>query len=145
VAGGNAGPSGAGIEKVEPGVAHLHRNPDVFVRAELFEDVGDLKALRDTPSGVLMLGEPGDILAPKQHRPRAGRNRTAQDIEEGALAGAVGADDRAEMPGAKLHRDVGQGLKGAKALADVACLDQDFGRREPDHRPGGYRCFDTAW
>ena len=57
-------------------------------------------------------------------RPEVGVEKSADQIEEGGLAGAVGADHRAQLAGLDRHRDVVDGDQAAEMARDVLDLEQ---------------------
>ena len=55
----------------------------------------------------------------KMMLPRGRREKAADQVEEGGLAGAVRADDRAQLAGLDRHRHVVDGDQAAEMLGDV--------------------------
>src|SRR5690606_15112803 len=51
------------------------------------------------------------------------------DVEEGGLAGAVGADQPVDLPAPDLDADVGERLQAAEALAHAGDRQDDVARR----------------
>ena len=70
----------------------------------------------------------GDGLAVEQHRAVVGRKLSAHHVERGALARAVGADERQQLTCLQAERDVLHGFHAAKGFADVPDLQQAHGR-----------------
>ena len=70
----------------------------------------------DTLTGAR--GSLRDVAAEQLDRPRGGREVAADDVEEGRLARAVRAEDRAPLAGGNLEVDVGDGVQAAETPAD---------------------------
>ena len=45
---------GARLEQLVASITHLRRNPDVFMHAELLEDIGDLKSFGDAAPRIVV-------------------------------------------------------------------------------------------
>src|SRR6516165_9987468 len=91
----------------------------------LGEDPQQLKGSGETKPGYLMRLAIGDVLAAKPHQAAGVRRIDAgYQIEQGALAGAVWADDPANFALANRHRHVRQGDEPAKPLGQAGDLEQ---------------------
>ena len=117
-------------------MAHLRRNTHVFMRAELAKHVGDLKALGNAQTCKFVLRFVRDVLPFKQHAPCARRQRATDEIEKGAFACAVGADDGGELLRGKGHAHVLQRGEGAKTFAQALHTEQGWRA----HCLGSIRC-----
>src|SRR5258707_10322434 len=73
-----------------------------------------------------------DRLAGKQNGATVGRIHTREDLDQGALARTVLADQSMHFAGRELERDVVQDLDITEAFGDSAELDEGRGGR---HRP----------
>ena len=79
---------------------------------------------------------PAPIIAPEELQPAtAGPKRAADDVEEGGLAGAVGADQRMNMSLGHDEADIAQSLIAAEMPADRAELQERAHRRRPRGAP----------
>ena len=82
--------------------------------------------LMPTPSRAISCGlGAGDVLAAEQDRARGRRQLAGQHLEEGALAGAVRADQAAQLDLAQGEVDVADGVHAAEAHGDAVRLEQD--------------------
>jgi hypothetical protein len=82
--------------------APQHRAADVLEHRQPREQVADLEAARQ-PAAVDLVGlQAVDLLAVEQDVARGGAEAAADEVEQRALAGAVGADDGHALAG--LHR-----------------------------------------
>ena len=97
-------------------------------KVEALEDEADLGAAH---SGALGVGEFGEVCAVDEDRAGGGVGEAAEDVEEGGLSGAGGADNGDELAGSDGEVDVAKGgnleFAGAVGLAQVA--GDDDGRR----------------
>ena len=89
------------------------------MRRQLLEDIGDLEALGDADAGELMLRQTGDVAPLEADASLGRREQAADDIEESALAGAVGADDGGQLARLESHADLVQRHEITEALGDV--------------------------
>src|SRR5580658_3792850 len=98
----------------------LQRDLDVVQHAHVREDAGDLEAAHHPhprDRGRVELGDLGTVEA----HAAAGRRREArEDVEQGRLPGAVGADDRMDRPLGDVERDAVQRGEPGVDLDDVA-------------------------
>ena len=84
-----------------------------------------LKRPRDAAPGDLVRLAVGDVLAAKaDHAAGVGRIDAGDQIEQGALAGAVRADDAVHLALGDRHLDVRQGDQPAEALGEARDLKQ---------------------
>src|SRR4029077_3310640 len=83
-----------------------------------------LERPRDAATADVRGAEPGDPLALEQDLARREGNDTGNQIEDGALAGAVGADEAVDRSGRDRHREVGDGLQPAEVPGDGAQLKE---------------------
>ena len=81
---------------VETGLHGLRGDAHVLEHAELREQVRDLERLGDAEMGEAVLRLGGDVAALEPDAPGARRERAGDEVEEGALAGAVRSDDRGQ-------------------------------------------------
>jgi hypothetical protein len=83
---------------VAKGGVRLERELDVLQRRSLREQAGDLERARDAEAGDPLGGLAGDV-APGEDDPATRRLQEAgEQMEQGGLAGAVGADQRVHGP-----------------------------------------------
>ena len=67
----------------------------------------------------------GQHLAVEDHGPAAGRDAADDDVEQGRLAGAVGADDGVRLAFLDLQVDVGERMQAAEVLVHVGDVEDD--------------------
>ena len=80
--------------------------------------------VRPTPSRQTARGlQPDDVAAVQPHDAGVGRELAVQHVEAGALARAVGADQRQKLAGIDGERDVGHGLHAAERLVQPFDLE----------------------
>jgi hypothetical protein len=96
--------------------AHLAEQPDVL------EGAGDARA-RHCVHRRWLVGPAGELEAAG-----VGRVEPGDHVEEGGLAGAVGADEAVDLAALDAQPDVGQRLQAAEALADAGHGEQRRGR-----------------
>jgi hypothetical protein len=89
-------PIGARPE-VEGARGALDGDADVLVHREMRKDVGDLVRLGDAEPRHRVLRQAGDVPIFEHDAPGRRRHLSGDQPEEGRLAGAVGADDRAQL------------------------------------------------
>ena len=97
----------------------LQPDADILPRRQLRKHVGDLERFRHAHMGEAVLRQPGDVAALEFDATAGGRKRAGQQIEIGALAGAVGTDDRGDRALGEFGRDVVQRDEFAEHLADA--------------------------
>ncbi len=107
---------GSGVVLREDGLALAEERPQhhVFHHGHLLERARDLERPGDPGVADLVGGEMGDLLAEKLDLPGRGLVDPGDDVEEGRLPGAVGADEAAEFALLNFEADLLQGLKVAK-------------------------------
>lgn len=129
-------------EAVAIAQAPEHAAAQVFKHRKLGKDVRDLKAARQPHAidfeGLLAV----DALTVQQHLAAAGLEATADQVEQRALAGTVGADDGDTLSG--IDRQVGAandfGL--AEALAQITQAPAHERTAAPLAQPvDGWRCW----
>ena len=75
------------------------------------------------PAGHLVGGQAGDLLTPEEHLPWVRCINPVDDVEQGGLAGAVGADESQDLPLRQLKGDIAQGLEPAETFGDFLDLE----------------------
>src|SRR3974390_3175148 len=93
----------------------------------------DLKRAADAEPPDLARRQPDDAMAGKADVPVVGSQLPVDDVEAGRLAGAVGADQRKELPFADIEADIGERAHAAECLAQAA------------HREDAHAGFLRAW
>ncbi len=86
----------------EARMERLHGDADVFQHAQLGEEVGNLERLGDAEVGKPVLRQTGDLGVLEPDPAIAGRKSAGENVEERALARAVGADNRGESFGPEI-------------------------------------------
>src|SRR5581483_4188567 len=84
----------------------LDRDPQILADRQLGEDFGDLEGAGDAERDALVGRKPRDLLAVEENRAVRRREKPADEVEEGCLAGAVGADHGAKLAGLDRERNV---------------------------------------
>ena len=124
------GPHLAGPHGPERGEG-LAAEPDVLLDGEvgnqrqLLEDGRDAGAL----GGARIGGD--ERLAAQENPAFVGAERPGEDLDEGALAGAVLADEGVDLAGGGMELGARQGGDAAEALRNRRCLDQVHARPAP--------------
>ena len=90
---GAFGSADPGSQTISAG--YFRRDTDVFEYRQFGEDFGDLESPRHPSRHALMRGKPRDVLAVEDDAAGSRRKESADQVEEGGLAGAVRPDDRA--------------------------------------------------
>jgi hypothetical protein len=90
----------------------------------LRKHLGNLKCARNTPPDAARRQRLGDVLAVEQDAARCRRQKSAGQVEERGLAGAIGADDRAQLSGLDRHRNVVDRDETAEPARDALDLDK---------------------
>ena len=103
---------------------HLDRNAQILPHRQLGKNLGDLKGAGDAPPDAPRRQEARDILVVEQDPARGRGQKPADQVEEGGLAGAIGADHRAQLAGLDRHRDVADGNETAEMARDAFDLEQ---------------------
>src|SRR5439155_8780185 len=91
------------------------RQPEVLANRQAVEETRDL-GLHPDPSprdGVRVMA--GDVVAPKQNAPGRRLELPGEQLEQRALASAVGPDETAQLPLGKREIDAADGLDAAEA------------------------------
>ena len=81
-----------------------------------------LERARHAEPGDLVRAQAGHVLPLEQDLARTRRVRAGDQVEEGGLAGAIGADDRVDMAGFERHGHVVHRGQPAEFLGEVADL-----------------------
>src|SRR5207302_5923781 len=95
--------------------AHLQ----VFVHREWLEDVVDLRDIADPAPGQLFRGTVGDIVIADEHISAGDPKDPDQRFEQGALARAIGSDDRDDLARADRDRHVAYDRHAAVPRCDA--------------------------
>src|SRR5205823_2001692 len=101
---------------------HLDRHADILAHGELGKDLRHLERARHALLHALVLGQLRDVLALEDDASGGRRKETADQVEEGGLAGSVGPDHRAQLARLDGERDSIHGHQLAEMLADVLYL-----------------------
>src|SRR5262249_19060921 len=88
------------------------------------EDAEVLEAARDPDAGELARRQAQEVATVEGHRARAGVVDARERVEQRALAGAVGADDREQLATLDLEADAGERGHGAEAQGQVVDAEQ---------------------
>ena len=96
------------------------RERHVLQHREAAEQGVDLERAREPALDPLRLGQVRDVLAVEQDAARARLQRAGDEIDEGRLAGAVGADER---------------VARARARGESRCRSRPAARRSSSQRP----------
>src|ERR1043165_2176837 len=99
---------------VEEGAQH-----DVFEDGEVAEGLDDLEGAADAETRGGVGGKAGEGGIAEADRALVGRDEAADEIEEGGLAGAVGADDEEDLAFVCGEGGVVDPAQAAEAFADV--------------------------
>src|SRR5262249_28740085 len=111
------------------GRAGLRGHAHVVEHGDLRKDVRDLECLREAQAIDALGGQPRDVLAAEAHHAAARGEQAGHDIEQRGLAGAVGADDREDLPGLDGEADARQRGERAEAFRDVVDLEDHAAAR----------------
>src|SRR5262249_40681493 len=99
---------------------------EVLQDARMLEELDVLKGAGDAAAGDLVRRRAGDVLVLEDDAPRRALVDAAHQVEDRALAGAVGADDGEDL--ALLHLEA-----DAVDRLDAAEMDGEILRREEGH------------
>src|SRR6516165_3007872 len=123
---------GAMMGQKAPAVAaRLGGDPDVLKGGRVGEDVGNLVRSGDAPVRDSIGREPGDLASIEQDVPGRRPQHAGQAVEERALAGAVRADDRADLVATDFEVDLIEGGQPAKTDGQVlGAQDRYSGARQ---------------
>src|SRR5262249_22021654 len=133
-------------------LAALAREPDVLEHRQPEEQVGDLERAGNAEPRQLVRGPTGDVPPIELDRSRIGAQRAGDQVEGGALARAVRADDRGDRPRRRLEAQLIHGAQRAESLVELADLDHDQAFRATDrakprcsrpHTPSGRNITNT--
>ncbi len=100
------------------------RHRDGLAHSQVWKDLNQLKGAREPAVGEAHRPHAGDACASKQHVAGRGREQAGEQVDQGRLARAIGADDRQHLAGVRGDADVRERLEGPERLAQVAGLDQ---------------------
>ena len=81
------------------------------------ERLGDLEGAAEAQAPDAARRQAGNVLVGEPDTAAVGRELAADHVEDGGLAGAVGADDRQQPPGVEAKRHVARGHHAAERLA----------------------------
>ena len=109
------------------------RDRHVVADGQAGEGPGDLVGPRDAPPGDLVRHAAGDLDAADDDAPAVRPVVAADDVDQGGLAGAVGADEPQDLPFPDLQAHPAQRLDSAEGLPDVGA-DQQRRRADPSGR-----------
>jgi hypothetical protein len=73
-----------------------------------------------------MYGQVGDVVSLEDHTTACGLDISAQQVEEGRLAGSIRADNRVECIGAYLEADIVYRNEGAKFFTQLIGFQNDL-------------------
>jgi hypothetical protein len=105
--------------------AHVAADHHVLERRHLGEQPDVLEGARDAGLGHLVHRGRGVGLAAELEAAAVGRVQAGDHVEEGGLAGAVGADQAVDLALVDGDADVRQGLQAAEALVDALAPRDD--------------------
>ena len=124
------------------GVPRLQRQAQVLVDRQALEQVGDLERARQALLADAVRAPGGGSLAPcSAHRAPVGREHARDEVERGRLAGAVGADQRVHLAGARRRATRCDGANAAEALVDAAHLEHRARRAARAQEAGQRQSF----
>ena len=110
------------------------RDRDVLEHREAAEQLVDLERAHDAALDAPRLREPRHVLAAEHHPAARGRQRAREQVDEGGLARAVGADQRVARPRLEPEVDRARDLERAEALGERARFQQRRAHRAPPRR-----------
>jgi len=113
--------------EVEREAVGLRGHADVLEDGEVREDVGDLVRLRDAEARDPVLRQAGDLPAFEPDPAGGGRHLARDQPEEGRLARAVRADDRAQLAALDLEVHLRDGHEAAEASGQALGADDGGG------------------
>src|SRR6202521_2186063 len=113
-----------GFRAIDPGpqpvsAGDFGGDADILEHGELGENLGNLERSGHAERDPLMRGEPRDIAAVEIDGAGGRRKESADQVEEGGLAGAVRSDDGAQFALCHIKRDAADGDEIAETLADI--------------------------
>ena len=86
------------------------------MRAQLFENIGNLKALRDACTREFMLRQTGDVFTSVANATRTRRECAADHVEKSTLSRAIRTNDAREFARFKLNTHIIERNKISKTL-----------------------------
>ena len=101
-----------------------HAAAQVFKHRQLGEDIGDLKAARQTHAVDLERLFPVDALAVQQHFTAGGLKSPADEVEQGAFTRAIGPDDGNTLASIHSQLRATDDFGLAKVLAQITQLQR---------------------
>ena len=104
-------------------VMRQERRLDILERGEAAEYAGDLKRAGEPPAAEVLGRQAADVLASKKDLPGVVSEIAGDQVEERRLAGAVGADDRAQVALGDGQVHAAHGLDAAEMLAQADGLE----------------------
>src|SRR5262249_30700540 len=90
----------------------------VLERAEARKKVGDLVRARQAERGAPVRRQPRDVVAEQRDAAARRPDLAADEAEQRGLARAVGADDRALLPGCDIEADAVDRAESAELLGE---------------------------
>jgi hypothetical protein len=102
----------------------LHRNAQILAHCELGKDFRHLKRPGYAAPHAPRRQKIGDVLAVKDDAARGRTKEPGDQVEKSGLAGAVRADDSAQLPRLDRHRNIVQGDQTAETLRYALNLQQ---------------------
>jgi hypothetical protein len=107
-----------------PPVARLGREAHVLAHREARKDVAALEGARDSLARDRVHRQAGDVLPGEEHLPRLRPQRARDEVEDRRLAGAVRADQRADLARLDAEVDLVDCHQRAEAAHQAAALKQ---------------------
>ena len=93
------------VQRPDSWISRLRGEAAVLEGAELGENVAPLEGAPDAKAGQPMRTRMLDRSAAQRDRSGSGRELAGEQIDQRGLAGAVGSDDRMDLPAAELYRN----------------------------------------
>src|SRR5206468_11480212 len=109
--------------------ARVQADEHVVERREPAEDFRVLKCSRDTEPRHRVRGASQEVVPVEEHLARQRTIKPGHDIENGGLAGAVGPDEREDLPRPDGEIDVAQRGEAAEMDRQPRYVEQRGGRR----------------
>ena len=120
------------VAQEAPGVPpRLGGDAHVLEHGRAGQDIGDLVRARHALPGDAIRGQPGDVLPVEHDAPARRPEHAGQAVEEGGLAGAVGADDGADLALLHGHRHVVERGEATEPHRETLGAEDDRGRGAP--------------
>src|SRR5207302_10584137 len=108
------------------------------------EEAGILERTLQSGLGPLVRAQPGDLLAEQPDLAGVGFEEAGDDVEQGRLAGTVGADQAEDLAVVDREADVVDRLHPAEALAHATELEHDVSLLAAATVPAGRGGHDAA-